>query len=287
MLQFPIPPEYCLIVNAFSQATTLRQAALLLQTDPAGLVRKVQKISSEYGFLQKVGNRWVVTESGKRVAHWSEEFISGQKELIDQSPRFRMAAFSWLTEEMLIPQYPKLKSLNRSEMSWSFKMTPTDLEQELVNNRSDFVITGHAPNDPAVAHKKISRYPWVVIVPYSWKKNLAGFKENELIEFLNSKPFVRHAGLNPAKLFQFVPETQSELVIDGVVGLRAAVVAELGWSAVPAMSVVSFLKDKKLSKLEIPTSIVDEVSIWWLRARKDSAAQIKNLTKWISEFEVG
>lgn len=124
-------------------------------------------------------------------------------------------------------------------------------------------------------------------MPYSWKKNIAGLKDNELMEFVNSRPFIRHAGLNPAKLFQFVPETQSEIVLDGVVGLRSAVISELGWSAVPAMSVVSHLKEKKLCKLEIPTSIIDEVSIWWLRARKDNTAQIKNLSKWISEFEVG
>lgn len=286
MLQFPIPPDYCLIVNAFSQATTLRQAALLLQTDPAGLVRKVQKISSEFGFLQKVGNRWVVTESGRRVASWSEEFISGQKDLIDASPRFRMTAFSWLTEEMLIPQFSKLKELYKSDVSWSFKMTATDLEQELINNRSDFALTGHAPNDPQVAHKKLSSYPWVVIVPYSWKKNISQLNETETIQFLNTRPFLRHSGLNPAKIFHFTPETQSEIILDAVVGLRSAVCSELGWSAVPAMAVPSFVKDKKLFKIDLPILIKDEVSIWWLRARKDSAAQIKVLSKWISEFEV-
>jgi len=52
------------------------------------------------------------------------------------------------------------------------------------------------------------------------------------------------------------------------------------------MSIQSFLEDKKLMKVQLPTCINDDVSIWWLRARKDSAAQVKNIFKWVLDFEV-
>lgn len=286
MKTFSIPPEYCLIVNAFNQASTLRAAALLLNTDPAGLVRKVQKISDEYGFLQKVGNRWAVTESGRRVAQWTDEFIISQQKLMDERPRLRIAAFTWLAEEMLIKNFEQLNMLFNSKYAWSYKMIAADLEQELIQSRSDFVITGHAPNDPAVAHRKISTYSWVVIVPYSWKKQVSHLENNKLVQFLQTRPFVRHATMNPEQIMGFPIEMTSGLMVDGVIGLRSAVANGIGWSAVPAMSVQTLLKEKKAYRVDLPTNIKDEVSIWWLRARKDSFEHIKPIAKWISEFSV-
>jgi DNA-binding transcriptional LysR family regulator len=286
MIEFPIPPDYCLIVNAFSQASTLRGAAQLLNTDPAGLVRKVQRISAEYGFLQKVGNRWAVTESGRRVAQWTDEIIHSQRKLRDERPRLRIAAFTWLAEEMLIPEFGRLDSAFESKYSWSFKMVASDLEQELIQSRSDFVITGHAPKDPAVAHKRITTYPWVVVIPYSWKKLVTGLSGADLTEFLQTQPFVWHSATNPEQILDFRPKYSCGLAVDGVIGLRSAVVNGLGWSALPAMSVKSFISENKLHQLELRTHIKDEVSIWWLRARRDAAQLAKPISKWVSEFNV-
>lgn len=285
-MNYPIPTEYCLIVNAFNQATTLRGAAILLNTDPAGLVRKVQKISSEYGFLQKTGNRWTVTESGRRVAQWTDEMLISQKKLLDEKPRLRIAAFTWLAEEMLIKNFRKLEVAFNSKYSWSYKMVASNLEQEILQSRSDFVITGHAPNDPTIGHKKITVLPWVVIIPHPWKKDVSGKSKDQLIAFLQSKPFIRHATMNPEQVLGFQTDTTSNLIVDGVIGLRSAVINELGWSAVPAMSVQGALREKKVIKLNIQTHIKDEVSIWWLRARKDSASNVGAIVKWISDFSV-
>jgi DNA-binding transcriptional LysR family regulator len=286
MLKFPIPPEYCLIINAFSQATTLRGAAALLGMDPPALVRKVQKISAEHGYLQKVGQRWAVTEAGRRVAQWTDEFINSQSQLTQEKSQLRIAAFSWLAEEMLIPRFQRLMNLAGEDQAWSIKMTASDLEQELIQSRSDLVIQGHAPKDPAVAYKRILTFPWAVVVPYSWKKNLVQLNDEQRLAFLQKKNFVRLMNLNSEQVLGFKAHAISNLTVDGVIGLRSAVVNEYGWSALPAMSIQSDLKDKKLFKLNIPTLIKDEVSIWWLRARKDMVSPSKMVAKWISEFEV-
>ncbi|MFL5811954.1 MAG: LysR substrate-binding domain-containing protein [Bdellovibrionia bacterium] len=284
MLNYPIPPEYCLIVNAFNQADTLRGAAQLLNMDPAGLVRKVQKISAEYGFLQKVGNRWAVTESGRRVAQWTDEIINSQKRLQDEKPRMRIAAFTWLAEEMLIPEFDRLSSAFEPKYSWSFKMIASDLEQELIQSRSDFVIHGTAPRDPAVAYKKVSTHPWVVVVPYSWKKHVLGLSEVQLIAFLQSRPFVWHSVTNPEQVLGFRPRQLCDLAVDGVIGLRSAVAHELGWSALPAMSARTYVVEKKIHTLNLRTHIRDDVSIWWLRARRDTASISKAIIKWVAEY---
>lgn len=286
MLKFSIPPDYCLIINAFNQTNSLRAAALFLNMDPPSLVRKVQKISSEFGYLQKVGNRWAVTEAGRRVALWTEEWIQSQKELTQEKTNIRISSFAWLAEEMLVPEYPKLKKLLKENQNCMFKLTASNQEQELLQGRTDLVIQGHAPNDPSITYKKISSYPWVVVIPYSWKKHFDHSKENQLIEALHKRPFIRHSDLNPETILGFQPASKASMHADAVIGIRSAVVCEEGWSVLPAMSVHNHLKEKKLSKLSLPTFIKDDVSIWWVRARKDLSEPSKAVTRWISDFKI-
>ncbi|MEK6772776.1 MAG: LysR family transcriptional regulator [Bdellovibrionota bacterium] len=286
MLKFTIPPEYCLIINAFNQADSLRGAASILGIDPPSLVRKVQKISGEFGYLQKVGNRWALTEAGRRVAIWTEEIIQSQNELAQEKSILRISSFAWLAEEMLIPEFPKLKKLLKENQSCAFKLTAHNQEQELLQGRTDLVIQGHAPTDPSIAYKKISSYNWVVVIPYSWKKIFAGLNENQTLALLHKKNFIRHIDLNPENALGFQPTNRAIMTANAVIGLRSAVVNGEGWSVLPAMSVHNYLSDRRLTKLNVPTYIKDEVSVWWLRARKDMAETSKIVGKWVDGFEV-
>ncbi len=286
MVKFTVPTDYCLIINAFNQADSLRGAAALLGTDPASLVRKVQKISVEFGYLQKQGNRWAVTESGRRIAQWTEETLQSQAEIAQEKSALRISSFSWLAEERLIPEYHRLKKMLKPNQSCTFKITASNQEQELIQGRTDLVVQGHAPTDPSIAYKKISSYDWLVVAPYSWKSKTAHLDSSELIEFLHKKHFIRHANLNPEYALGFHPLTNSNLIVDGVIGLRSAVTHEEGWSVLPAMSVHNYLREKKLLNLNIETFIKDEVSVWWIRARKDMSETAKITAKWISEFSI-
>ena len=284
MLKFAIPPEYCLIINAFNQADSLRGAAAILGMDPPALVRKVQKISTEYGYLQKVGNRWAVSEAGRRVAQWVDEAILSQAELAQEKSVLRISSFSWLAEEMLIPNYCELKKVLNRTQACTFKITAANQEQELIQSRTDLVIQGHAPTDPSVAYKRILTLPWVVVVPYSWKKNFSHLSHVQVLDALHQRSFIRHTNLNPETALGFQPSTKALIAVDGVIGLRSAVVHGEGWSVLPAMAVHHYVRDQKLIIIDIPTYIKDEVSVWWMRARKDMAATAKIVAKWISEF---
>lgn len=103
---------------------------------------------------------------------------------------------------------------------------------------------------------------------------------------MNKKPFIRYLNLNPENLLNFSPNTMANITVDGVIGIRSAVVNGEGWSVLPAMSVHRYLKDKKLIRLEIDTHIKDEVSVWWVRSRKDLSESVKLITKWVSEFNL-
>lgn len=130
MIKFTIPTEYCLIINAFNQTSSLRGAANLLGVDAPSLVRKVRKISLEFGYLEKAGNRWIVTESGRRVAQWTDEMIKSQSEMAQIKSSLRISSFAWLAEEILIPTYPHLKRLLKKDQTCTFKTTAANLEQD-------------------------------------------------------------------------------------------------------------------------------------------------------------
>lgn len=286
MMKFAIPPEYCLIINAFSQAESLRGAAALLGMDPPALVRKVHKIAAEFGYLQKVGNRWMVTEAGRRIAQWTDEMMLSQAELSEEKSVLRISSFSWLAEEMLIPEFHKLQKLLKPNQHCTFKMNASNQEQELLQSRTDLVVQGHAPNDPSIAYKRISTHNWVVVAPYSWKKRFVQLNSNETIERLQNKPFIRHAQINPELILGFQPTIKSYVTTDSVIGLRSAVYHGEGWSALPAMAATRYLKEDKLVKVNIPTFLKDDVSVWWVRGRKDLTEIAKSTAKWIAQFNV-
>lgn len=284
MENFPIPPDYCHIINTFRHKGTLRATALSLNTDPATLVRKFQRMASDYDLLLKTNNKWMITNKGQRAAQWFEESVTAQKVFLDEKPKITIATFSWLAEQKLIPHFTKLEHLTNQKFNWIFKTLTGDLEKELISGRSEFVISGHPPVDPLVAFKKISSHNWKIIIPIEWKLDVMGLKTTELISYLQSKPFLRLTGMNPVNLINFETNFVSSLQIDGVVGIRSAVVSGLGWSCLPAMAVQNLLQTDQVLELDLPTLTVDHVSLWWLRSRKDSNNYSKALLKWIAGF---
>lgn len=286
MIKYPINPEYCLILNAFSHSGSLRGAADLLGIDPPSLVRKVRRLVAETDFLHKTNNRWVLSESGQKIAQWTEGIINEQKTLKEDKPRIRIGAFPWLAEEMLIPQFSQLLKKTDQKNSWSFQIVAKDLEKELIQSRVDFIVTGHAPNNPSIAHKKSSTYPWVAICPKDWKKKFDSLPEKELSTALKELPYIRHSEINPERYMDFKPEQTFNCTMDGVIGVRSAVVAGFGWSIVPVMSAQTLIREKKIFKLDVHTKIKDEFSLWWLRDRKDLRANSKIIFDWLNNFKI-
>lgn len=274
-----IPPEYGYILSVFSHSPSLRGTAASLNMDPSRLVRKFQKMADEYGLLQKAGNKWIITEKGLKLNRWYDESVARQKLVLNEIPLIRIASFTWLAEQSLIPSLPALSQHFPGEYTWSFKTNASNLEQELINNRSDFVITGHPPNDPSIAHKKVFSKNWVVIIPSSWKKQVKGMNVLEQEEYLKSKPFIRLTLKSPHEILNFRPQVYSDIQIDGVIGVRTAVAQGSGWSCVPAMSILD-MKDK-VHALDVSTNLKDEVSYWWLRSRNDLSPVLKKLGNWL------
>ena len=284
MEKFPIDPNDCLILKAFKDSKSLREAAHLLGCDPAGLARRVQTISSEHGFLQKIGNRWQVTPRGLDLVAWAENSILTQKKILLGKSSLRIASTMWFSEELLIPHLPKLLELLGSNTSVLLSVPQNNFELALVDGSVDFVIVCHPPENPEIEHRQIREEKWVIVAPSGWQKELKA-KGSKALEILKDRPFIRHTDINVDLFLQERMELkESGISINNLIGIRSAVCEGLGWSLVPRILVARYLEENRLIEVPYDIPVRDRnICIWWLRNRSDIKRQSGKFLTWIKE----
>ncbi len=279
MENFIISPEDCLILRAFKEASSLREAAKLLNCDPAGLQRKTQRISEEHGLLQKIEGRWGLTDTGLSLVGWLEESITAQQKLIHGNSTIRLASTMWLMELFLIPNLSLLKNKLSNNPHIHISTPGDDIEKNLITGACDFVIVCHPPEDPAIAHKQLFKEEWVVVAPAAWKNK--GARPD--METLLSRPFIRHAQMNP-DIFSFNDLSRTTaLTVDSLIGVRAGIMQGLGWSVVPKILVHDLIKEKKMVEINHQVEMDRKMCVWWLRRRTDSKKLSNAVCQFLSE----
>lgn len=201
MEKFIVSPEDCLILKAFKESRSLSEAAVLLECDPAGLARKVQNISSRYGFLQKANNRWQVTDRGLDLVAWTEASIQSQKSVFLAKKSIRIASTMWLSEEVLIPHLNQLKGTLGGDLKFSFSVPNKGFEMALIDGSVDLVVACHPPLTSDIQHKQLVKEGWVVIIPSHWKLDY-GNKNTDWFSALKKKPFIHHSDINKDLFFR-------------------------------------------------------------------------------------
>ncbi len=284
---FQISPEDCAALQAIHQTQSLREAAALLNCDPAALVRKVQRIALDPTLIHKVKGRWVLAERGERAVQWLEESSLRQRQILNEIPRLRFTTTMWLSEQVVIPFLPELSAELSQEFLWSIRTQP-NIETELLNGLTDFALSWHAPVSPAIAHSRIAQQKWIVIAPAAWEKSLRAQSPAEKIDFLRSKPFIRHADLNPHILFpaELAIDDSRCLWLDNFISVRSAVSCQQGWSCVPELLVYSPSSRKNsfgITTVDLPTHAYGHYSLWWIRARRDLKEIHRKLARWLEK----
>jgi DNA-binding transcriptional LysR family regulator len=285
MDKFAISSDDCLILKAFKDSNSLREAAHLLGCDPAGLARRVQNISSTHGFLQKVNNRWQLSSRGLDLVAWTESSIQTQKKILSAKSSLRIATTMWFSEEVLIPHLEKLRAHLGGKMQFSLSVPTKGFELALIDGSVDFVIVCHPPENPEIEHRQLGQEKWALIAPRSWKKDL-NLRSDKVIEQLKKLPFIRHHDINEdIFLPDFGEMHESGIAIDNLIGIRTAVMAGLGWSIVPRLLVERHIKEGSLLEIPYDLPIQDrKVCVWWLRNRYDTRTQSSKLCAWVKEI---
>ncbi len=274
---YPVPPDDCLVLSAFSHSRSLREAARMLGCDPAGLQRKVQRIADEHGCLRKMDGRWCLTAKGQSLVAWADESVRSQKALLQAKALLRLSSPAWVAEQLLIPALPSLAK-KFPDSRFSITVPDRGFERELAEGGTDFVLACHPPEDPTIAHKQVGKEEWAVIAPLSWAKPKA-----LRFEDLFHRPYIRHSQLNPDLVFQDRErEHEPLLTCDNLIGVRSAVVAGLGWSFVPKILV----KEQREALAFVPhdISMDRKLCVWWLRSRSDSRKLSAAICAWAEKL---
>ncbi len=270
MTTFKISPDDCLVLKAFRDSSSLREAAKLLNVDPAGLTRKVQSISAEHGLIQKVQNKWKLTSRGLELATWVENCIQGQNKVIESKNSVRIATSNWFALNVIYPNIKVIKHSFGEETKLNFQIPEKSFEQSLLEGEADFVICCHPPESPEIAHKKIIPEEWVVIAPISWKKKYFTSRSTNLYKTLKTLPYVHHTQMNMNSFLSEFDDDQkmSSLSCDNLAGVKEIVINGFGWSIVPKILVSNALNEKKLIDLPYNLNLKDRhVNLWWSRNR--------------------
>lgn len=281
MNQYLIPPEDCFIVRTFKVASSLRNAADILNCDPAGLLRKVHRIAEDYDLLVKVKGRWVLTPKGHAIASWVEGTLLSQQQALNSKIPLRIGTTTWYSEQLVVPALNRLKKI-LPELGELQILTPRQSEAALLSHEIDFNIACYTPQDPLIAYKKVVKEKWAVIAPIAWQYDLKKLNRKETFEFLCQKTFIRHQELNPNYVLPHcISPIVNFLVIDHLVGVRAGLISGLGWSCVPEMLLKNPQFQQQVLRLDLETHLQHELCISWLRNRSDIKELAGKMTTWL------
>lgn len=283
---FEISSDDCILLKAFKESESLREAAKLLNTDPAGVARRAQQISNKYGFLAKVKNRWQLTPKGLDLVAWTESCILSQKKILSGCTQIRIASTMWFAEEYLIPNFKLIESTFGNLKKFSMLVMNTSFEATLIQGDADYAFACHAPETPEIAHKKIAREKWIIITPKEWEAQFKHKSMSSIISELKTKPYIKHSDINLDTLFPKIgPLSDSNLTLNNLIGIRSAVKSGLGWSIVPAILARSYLKEGYLFEI-YDESLMDHkhLCIWWNRNRDDLKDNANKLALLLSQI---
>lgn len=279
MEKFLVTSEDCLILKAFKEANSLRSAAKLLNCDPASLARKAQHIASTYSFLQKVNNRWQLTERGLQMVVWTEVSIESQKKIFTGQTTIKIATPNWFSQEVAVPNLIKLKNQVSENLNFSIVTPQKNLELSLLDGSVDFVITDERPQSPEISYKSISAQKLVPVSAYGWKED---FQSSNAEAVLKSKPFMKNDEIKENTLLSSLDGfKKANYQLDNPLAVKAAVLQGLGWSILPELITQGLVNEKKLYRL--PFEFLEEdrkICVWWLRQRLDIRDKVNTICLW-------
>jgi len=284
MNNYTVSPDDCTILAAVNQSSSVREAARFLSCDPSGLLRKIHRISQDYDFLRKVEGKWELTNSGLQLVSWYKQSIISQNEALKLKSNLRIGSFSWLTNQVLLPDFDVLKTSLKNTNQISL-LSFDDYEKALKSLQTDFVIACHPPEDPDIAHKKIVSEKWTIIIPFKWQKLIRNKTEKEIFDLLAQKPFVKHKDMNPSEHISSIDFSHNiDFELDNLDSIKTAVQEGIGWSFVPKLLIQNSLKEKSLIDIPIKNSLTNHLSLWKLRSRKDLEESQKIIQRWLTSI---
>lgn len=290
-MQYEIDPQDCLLLYAIYQAGSIKAASHTLKKDPSVVLKRVQKISRDTVFIEKMNGSWTLTEKGKKIALWAKEMQLSQKAVLDAPTALRLGATMFFIERIIVPQLTK-SPLKELSLNHNLEiLCPTDgLEAAILRGSIDIAFACGRPNDPQVGFKKVCDERWSIVCSPKLAQKIQGKTiESRMIELLNLS-FLRHKSLVPEQMLKIDRhKIKTLLTFDTVAGLRSSAINGLGWTLLPRAAVLDEIQSGNLIDLSTKLQINlknDFLGIWWLKENKSVKSHIAPIIRWLSDSDL-
>src|SRR5690606_6706294 len=159
---------------------SLREAAKRLNSDPAGVARRIRKIADNHNLVQKIDGHWKLTPQGIELVKWTERSIQSQAQAIYGKESVCRACATWFANSLVYPSINTLIESFDREVSFKVSTYHHEIEKSLIGGELDFVICCHPPFAPEISHKRVFPEKWRIVVPAKWKRELARKSESQV-----------------------------------------------------------------------------------------------------------
>lgn len=280
---FSVSSEDCMILLACAKSSSLREAARLLNRDPAGLQRRVAELARRDGLFEKRINRWAPTKKGQRLISWTYQSARSQRLVLTQDSAFRIATLPWIGDFIVRSQSRWFEN-TAPEKSQRFCLLTDrqDLEFDLLDGKVDCAIACHPPKNPSLRHRRLGPEDWVICVPMSWVAEFNSTSRAKIVSQLSIRPLILHTQISPQELFSEIDSTCIHLQVDTLALVRAAIESGAGWGVLPKIYVQA--ADAHRIKVLPLAAQRGFISLWWRREATPAEFPVQKILKEVSSI---
>lgn len=281
-LKLQLSSDACRLLTLLAEDGTTTRVARRLNKDASVVSRDLSALARAAPVLVKQHGRWQLTDLGRRVTHWFREAALAQQRLLSARPTVRLATTTQFAERVLAPALGTVANLERTTVS----VTATayaELEPLLRAGGTDLVITCGRPSDPLVRYRLAVKEPFVVVAAPRRLRPVPVTAHE-----LAAHPHVQVQAIGAGQLLGLTSELPNVCCHFSEIGpARAACVAGLGWSVLPAYAVIDELERGALELIPFHRLPSEHYGAWWLRDRPDLTDLVDRVVTWLKALNLG
>lgn len=271
------------LLLAFETASTLEKLSKVLFKDISNLSRSLNKIADKLPVVEKVHNRWQLTELGKRLNQHTRDSIQFQKTLLNQQQFLKIGTNREFASQILGPSLAELEKLF-PKTQLRICAFEQGVEQALTDGLIDIGIDCERPFSPDVSYRICLAEEIIAVCTPEFKKMHSREFKNQ--EFFNL-PHLLCDRLNPDKILK---KTHNKLNVlasfNDIATTRAACLQSVGWAVLPRYTVRTELAERKLVTVDSEPVGVSNYGVWWLRNRKSIEPLATKLKHWLETVQL-
>lgn len=273
--KFYINSEDAEILSLLETCENLREIAANFGRDVSVVSRRLQKISEDFHFIEKINGRWCLNKSGLRFNQWTRNAILEQKKYLGQSTEITVGMSPEFASRIFIPE---MRNFYTEFSPIRILTSDESIEGLILDQLIDVGFDCGIPYSPDVIFKKVCPENLLICAgpKFLQRENIHSAKD------LSGKPYI-HLARNSLSHIQEITKynVNIKLTVSDISSLREALIAGHGWSLIPKYCVLEELKNKRLSEVRGLDFKPLSYGVWWNRTTAINHKLIEFSLEWL------